>query len=62
MCLCDNGMIECPACSKSTRYKDRYICAGCKGKGVRVCGKCGGDPSRWRDKMIDQILNNNLKN
>jgi hypothetical protein len=39
-CSCSNGIIVCPACNgEQSRFG---ICAGCKGTGIRTCGKCGG--------------------
>lgn len=39
-CSCDNGVIVCPGCNgEQSRFG---ICAGCKGTGIRTCGKCGG--------------------
>ena len=39
-CSCDNGIIVCPGCNgEQSKFG---ICAGCKGTGVRTCGKCGG--------------------
>jgi len=40
-CSCDNGIIICPGCDG---HRESYfgICAGCKGSGIRICGKCGG--------------------
>ena len=40
-CSCDNGVIVCPGCNGDENIKG-LGCAGCKGKGVRTCGKCGG--------------------
>ena len=40
-CSCNNGIIVCPGCNgEQSRFG---ICAGCKGIGVRICGKCGGN-------------------
>ena len=39
-CSCDNGIIVCPGCNgEQSKFG---ICAGCKGTGIRTCGKCGG--------------------
>ena len=43
-CSCDKGIINCPGCKDADELdKAKYICAGCKGKGIVTCGKCGGD-------------------
>jgi len=45
-CSCDNGIIDCPGCKdaiESYLKKHKSNCAGCKGDGKRVCGKCGGN-------------------
>ncbi len=39
-CSCDNGIIVCPGCNGEESQLG--ICAGCKGSGIRTCGKCGG--------------------
>jgi hypothetical protein len=41
-CSCDYGVIVCPGCDGASTSNKGYVCAGCKGKGVRTCGKCGG--------------------
>lgn len=39
-CSCDNGIMVCPGCNgEQSKFG---ICAGCKGTGIRTCGKCGG--------------------
>lgn len=39
-CSCSNGIIVCPGCNgEQSKFG---ICAGCKGTGIRTCGKCGG--------------------
>jgi hypothetical protein len=40
-CICDNGIIDCPACTNN-QDKHKYRCACCKGTYKVTCGKCGG--------------------
>jgi hypothetical protein len=41
LCTCDDGKIPCPGCSNDNS-NHKCSCAGCHGKGIVTCGKCGG--------------------
>lgn len=62
--VCDNchkGIIDCPGCTGEgidSSIKNRNICAGCEGTGVRVCGKCNGSYLNKNKKIKKSTLDN----